>query len=330
MSIKLSSFVWNGCAASGLKITAVAIMARLADFSSDDGLSWPSVNTLARQIGASESTVRATLKFLEQEGWLSSKPRRHGNRNGSNTYQLNIFKLESTANINNCHPTDSEGPNFAQSELHPSVIQSDDRFDPPKSIEDPLKNSKNDPSNSKIPLSPKIETVLPLSTLRLLAQRVLDHFNEHTNSSFLPNRTNLKLLINRLIEYSEEEVVLVIDFNTARWLKDPRMCDFLRPKTILNSEKFSDYLVLANKWKISGRPENGDGKWLMSDRKVADTSERDAAYRRFISGVQTDQPISDLEKQVRRVASKSGINKMRTDTAVTTWVRIWKECFENS
>ena len=37
MSVKLSAYVWDGCAASGMKITSVAIMARLADFSSDEG-----------------------------------------------------------------------------------------------------------------------------------------------------------------------------------------------------------------------------------------------------------------------------------------------------
>ncbi|EQB5650871.1 hypothetical protein ACYQJR_004707, partial [Escherichia coli] len=33
MSTKLTGYVWDGCAASGMKLSSVAIMARLADFS---------------------------------------------------------------------------------------------------------------------------------------------------------------------------------------------------------------------------------------------------------------------------------------------------------
>ncbi|HAI1998154.1 TPA: RusA family crossover junction endodeoxyribonuclease [Escherichia coli] len=52
MSTKLTGYVWDGCAASGMKLSSVAIMARLADFSNDEGVCWPSIETIARQIGA--------------------------------------------------------------------------------------------------------------------------------------------------------------------------------------------------------------------------------------------------------------------------------------
>lgn len=51
MSTKLTGYVWDGCAASGMKLSSVAIMARLADFSNDEGVCWPSIETIARQIG---------------------------------------------------------------------------------------------------------------------------------------------------------------------------------------------------------------------------------------------------------------------------------------
>lgn len=50
MSTKLTGYVWDGCAASGMKLSSVAIMARLADFSNDEGVCWPSIETIARQI----------------------------------------------------------------------------------------------------------------------------------------------------------------------------------------------------------------------------------------------------------------------------------------
>ncbi len=40
MSTKLTGYVWDACAASGMKLSSVAIMARLADFSNDEGVCW--------------------------------------------------------------------------------------------------------------------------------------------------------------------------------------------------------------------------------------------------------------------------------------------------
>ncbi|PQX58072.1 GntR family transcriptional regulator, partial [Cronobacter sakazakii] len=85
MSVKLSAYVWDGCASAGIKGTKLLILARLADFSSDEGISWPSVDTIARQIGAGRSTVITAVGELERDGWLTRKERRQGQRSGTNT-----------------------------------------------------------------------------------------------------------------------------------------------------------------------------------------------------------------------------------------------------
>ncbi|HEZ7973445.1 TPA: GntR family transcriptional regulator [Escherichia coli] len=100
MSTKLTGYVWDGCAASGMKLSSVAIMARLADFSNDEGVCWPSIETIARQIGAGVSTVRTAIARLEAEGWLTRKARRQGtwpavqnDRYGSRLWLLQRSKL---------------------------------------------------------------------------------------------------------------------------------------------------------------------------------------------------------------------------------------------
>lgn len=66
MSSKLHGLVWEACAFKGLIISEIAVMARLADFSNDEGVSWPAVTTIQRQIGAkSENTVRSAIKKLQ-------------------------------------------------------------------------------------------------------------------------------------------------------------------------------------------------------------------------------------------------------------------------
>lgn len=157
MSNKIQGYVWDACAVSGVKGTKLMIMVRLADFSSDEGISYPSVETLSRQIGAGVSTIRDACNELEKDGWLTKKQRRNGNRNASNLYFLNVDKLETIAlqeiaklkkqRENNAisHPPVSDGSESDRSENSISG-----RFDPPESGGDPSVNSKHDPSvNSK-------------------------------------------------------------------------------------------------------------------------------------------------------------------------------------
>lgn len=159
MSVKLSAYVWDGCAAAGMKITSVAIMARLADFSSDEGLCWPSIATIARQIGAGPSTVRTSLRKLESEGWLTTTPRRKGNRNNSNMYQLNVKKLreaaalhlsESDASESDTSKSDASKSGASVSDASKSDAPESGKntgFHPPESGDDPSVNSTTDPSD---------------------------------------------------------------------------------------------------------------------------------------------------------------------------------------
>ena len=156
MSVKLSSYVWDGCAASGMKLSSVAIMARLADFSSDEGVCWPSIETIARQLGAGASTVRTAIAKLEADGWLTRKARRQGNRNASNVYYLNVPKLRDAAlsHVPDFDPSDSDASNPDPSKFDPSKSSKKRGFDPSESGGDPSVKSKQDPSVNSKPSCP--------------------------------------------------------------------------------------------------------------------------------------------------------------------------------
>lgn len=122
MSSKILGNVWDACAAHDVKGAKLVIMARLADYSNDDGICYPSVETICRQLGLGESTVRTAIAELESAGWLRRESRRKGNRNTSNLYHLNADRLEALARAekdkvaalkqqrraNGVHPSDSE------------------------------------------------------------------------------------------------------------------------------------------------------------------------------------------------------------------------------
>lgn len=132
MSSKLQGYVWDACAVSGVKGTRLMVMVRLADYSSDDGKSYPGIKTIARQIGAGESTIRTAIAELEAEKWLRRENRRNGNRNTSNMYFLNVEKLEEIAlrersairkercKNSRFDPSDSDASNSDASDFDPS------------------------------------------------------------------------------------------------------------------------------------------------------------------------------------------------------------------
>ena len=269
MSTKLTGYVWDACAASGMKLSSVAIMARLADFSNDEGVCWPSIETIARQLGAGESTVRTAIGKLEQEGWLTRQQRRKGNRNASNVYQLNVTKLQAAAfshlsesDQSNSDASKSDGSNSDASKSDASKSSKTGSFHPSESGGDPSVNSKHDPSDKK-PSCQVAAQPDPAVLITDQAKRVLTHLNQKTGSRYQVGKTSMEHIRARLGEgFSTEDLILVVDYATAKWGQDLHMAEYLRPTTLFLPTKFPGYLQGATKWTEAGRPERVNGRWV--------------------------------------------------------------------
>ena len=267
MSTKLTGYVWDACASSGMKLSSVAIMARLADFSSDEGVSWPSIGTIARQIGAGESTVRTAIAQLEKDGWLSRKQRRNGNRNASNVYQLNVAKLQAAAFS---HLSDSDASKSDASKSDPSKFEASKNskngsFDPSESGGDPSVKPTTDPSDKKT-YCPVASQPDPEVLITDQAKQVLTHLNQVTNSRYQVSTTSLQNIRARIGEgFTVSELVLVVDYCNAKWGNDLNMSDYLRPQTLFQPSKFPGYLKSANSWDKANRPASVNGQWVRSD-----------------------------------------------------------------
>lgn len=257
MSTKLQGYVWDVCAAAGMKLTSVAIMARLADYSNDDGVCWPSIETIARQLGAGESTVRTAIGKLEQDGWLSRQQRRKGNRNASNVYQLNVAKLQAAAfsHLSESDTSKSDGSNSDTSKSDASKSGKNGGFHPSESEGDPSVNSTTDPSDNKNPscqvaAQPDREIVLTD-----LAIEVLNHLNQVSGSRFQKSRSSLENIRARLREgYSVSDLKLVIDLKHEHWHENDKQYQYMRPETLFRPSKFEGYLQSATRWEAKGRP----------------------------------------------------------------------------
>ena len=314
-----------------MKIASVAIMARLADFSSDEGVCWPSIETIARQIGAGESTVRTAVAKLEAEGWLTRTARRKGNRNASNVYRLNVAKLRAAAfaHLSESDTSKSDGSKSDTSKFDGSDLNEKGGFHPPESGGDPSVKSKQDPSD-KTPCPVSGETEPPTDPEVLItdqAKEVLTHLNQVTGSRYQVCKTSLGGMRARLREgYTIADLLLVIDYTNAKWGGDLDMTEYLRPVTLFGPEKFPGYLKGGEAWNKADRPVCVDGKWVKpGETPVGDTTERDAEYKRYMHGTILPNKPSELAMQVCKAAGSANLRKQRPEFAISRWNAIWKE-----
>jgi Helix-turn-helix domain len=92
VSIQLMSATWlNGPKDRSQRL----LMLALADCASDQGLCWPSTQTLAKKACMDVRTVLRGLKALEQVQWLKITRRSHEHK--GNTYELNLGRLNDTS-----------------------------------------------------------------------------------------------------------------------------------------------------------------------------------------------------------------------------------------
>ncbi|WP_213786479.1 conserved phage C-terminal domain-containing protein [Citrobacter portucalensis] len=269
MSTKLTGYVWDGCAASGMKLSSVAIMARLADFSSDEGVCWPSIETIARQLGAGPSTIRTAIAKLEKDGWLTRTQRRNGNRNASNVYRLNVAKLQAAAfsQLSDSDTSKSDASKFDTSKTDPSKSGKNGGFDPSESGGDPSVKSTQDPQVTSKPSCPVAAQPDPEVVITDQAILVLSHLNQISGSRYQKSKTSLENIRARLREgYSVADLQLVIDLKHEHWHENDEQYQYMRPETLFGPKKFESYLQSATRWEQKGRPKRAD--WGAKKRDV--------------------------------------------------------------
>lgn len=269
MSTKLTGYVWDGCAASGMKLSSVAIMARLADFSSDEGVCWPSIETIARQLGAGPSTIRTAIAKLEKDGWLTRTQRRNGNRNASNVYRLNVAKLQTAAfsQLSDSDTSKSDASKFDASKTDPSKSGKNGGFDPSESGGDPSVKSTQDPQVTSKPSCPVAAQPDPEVVITDQAILVLTHLNQISGSRYQKSKTSLENIRARLREgYSVADLQLVIDLKHEHWHENDEQYQYMRPETLFGPKKFESYLQSATRWDQKGRPKRAE--WGAKKRDV--------------------------------------------------------------
>jgi uncharacterized phage protein (TIGR02220 family) len=88
---------------------------------------------------------------------------------------------------------------------------------------------------------------------------VLAYLNSKANRNFQAVPANTKLIAARLREGATvEQLKAVVDAKVRDWAHDPKMCEYLRPATLFNAEKFGQYVgALGAAPARAGSPSSG-------------------------------------------------------------------------
>lgn len=91
--------------------------------------------------------------------------------------------------------------------------------------------------------NPRKDSLSGANGLRPTSIRVLECLNEQTGKRFEPVPANLNLIKARLREGATEQNCRGVIFRKCReWAGDPKMAEYLRPKTLFNATNFAQYL----------------------------------------------------------------------------------------
>ncbi|MGP9420806.1 conserved phage C-terminal domain-containing protein [Ewingella sp. AOP9-I1-14] len=209
----------------------------------------------------------------------------------------------------------AESPNLGNGNIANSILYTDHYSEEHKQINKP----------SCQPAAPTDGEEFISERLTREATEIVNHLSALTGVKFELTDGNLQHVRARLrnATASKSEMLIVVDHLVACWL-GTKYARGLNPSTIFSSDKFSSNLLAAKAWDTAGRPA------CSSEAKASpvpeDTAERDAAYRRFTSGVGAVKKPSELEKLVCSEASKANVRNMGPAYSQPRWNQIWKEC----
>lgn len=108
----------------------------------------------------------------------------------------------------------------------------------------PTQQSAQTPNDKLIKKKPATKIAKPNgdATAQIVAA-VIRRLNEKTGCKFTTAESNAKLIRARIAEgATEEQMCAVVDSMVSRWRDDAKMRQYLRPATLFNAEKFSQYL----------------------------------------------------------------------------------------
>ncbi|RJT26895.1 conserved phage C-terminal domain-containing protein [Buttiauxella izardii] len=304
----------------------------------DDGWFYKTHEELGEEVELGRDQIRRIVTKLESKylaGVLDTANRRLNNGDKVKHYRLDgdklielIFPVKKDA----CPPNgNGESAEPEQQNRHSETA--DVPFDGNGEGAVPiLYTDLNTDPNLQI-IKPSCQPASPADGEEFIAKRltreateVVEHLSKLTGVTFELSDNNLQHIRARLrnATATKDEMLVVVDHLVACWL-GTKFARGLNPSKIFSSEKFSSNLLAAKAWDTAGRPACSSEPATASNDSLIDVTERDAAYRRYMSGTISQTKPSDLELRVCKAAGAANLRKQNSTFAISRWNSIWKE-----
>lgn len=234
MAIEIMTWAWSLPIKKNLKYVLLA----LSDYADENGTCFPSIEKLSEKCSTSSVSIISTIKELSKYGILEKQQRYSNGKKTSNAYCINYgLSKESLPKESLCKET-----------LRKETLRKEKETLPKETLcnsTEPSVNRQNTNSGVQKIRKQKHENKL----YKKYAVEILNFLNEKVGKKYLPTETNMSLINLRLKEFEKfkpiEEVVadckMIIIRKRRDWEGDEKMHTYLRPATLFNKTKFSQY-----------------------------------------------------------------------------------------
>lgn len=217
------------------------VLVALANYANKKGIAYPTAESLSNKTGQNIKTVVKHLSNLSSENIITDTGKRVGKTGSVIKYQINLEALPKTDELRspkNGTATDESSPKNGlakPSEAHPKT----DKSSPKNGTAKLTQNRVTEPSVLLTFNEPSVKRPsFPLEQQK----EVIEYLNLKSGKNFALIETNTAFVKARLKEgYSLADLRSVIDHKCQEWKDDSKMNSYLRPATLFNKTKFSQY-----------------------------------------------------------------------------------------
>ncbi|RAI79695.1 replication protein [Macrococcoides goetzii] len=167
-------------------------------------------------------SVRSGLKELEEKNYII-RTRKRDEKGRLKEYEYVVYERPNQIGLSNVGKTNIGLSNVGKS----------------NTTNNNSTNNKSTNNDSKDILSDSKES-------DETATKVIEYLNDKAKKRFRATPGNIKFINGRIKDGFElEDFKKVIDTKVSQWINDSKMNEYLRPKTLFNSENFESYLNSA-------------------------------------------------------------------------------------
>ena len=160
-------------------------------------------------------------------------------------------------------------------ETTPKQPQNNPKTTPNVNVNDNVNVNENDILSGK-----PDHTYISFSPSPSPASDLVAYLNAKTGRDYAVTGLNEAMVSRLLNSHSPDDVRSVIDKQVARWLDDPTMTAYLRPRTLFAPDKFDDYLNAPDVTAIEAAKETARSEQI-TERCVALRAELDTVTERL-------------------------------------------------